>query len=460
MSPRRILRAFVAARTTVTLLCLVALLLLLNIVVPQRAVLGPERFEALIEGRGPIARFLLLDLGLSSLSTSPVFFLVLTLFFVNLALVLAVRVRPTWRRTRLPERSGKTVRGWARAKESFVEARPPDLGAAEVTRILRGFGFQVRRQEERSYWGVKHRTAPLGFLLFHLSFFLLCAGGLMLYSTRFVGVAILSEGQAFAGGYSEILRRPRIGGPPALRFVVEEIETEIDRGEPVHLGASFRLSRGLSSTVLESRVNHPAKWGTSSILVEQAGLAPILWFQDRQGFTLDRVVVPSRTRSLEPTTLEVAEDRYTIIVHPLGPQAPFPTRSERARTPLRLQVIENEVLVFDGELRQGEVADLASGRLVLEEVRYWVGVRVISERGGGVLSAGFLIGILGLVWRLLWYRREVIVSWDDENVSVVGRAEYFSHRFETELRQLVSMLAGESSGRPDGGTRNEGGEPV
>lgn len=460
MSFRRALRVFVSPRVTVGLLCLVALVLLLNVVVPQEAVLGPERFGVLIEGSGPVARFLLRDLGLSNLSTSPVFFVVFAVFFLNLGLVLAFRIGPTLRRTQLPERSGKTVRGWARSKESFVAPRSPGIGATEVTRILRGFGFQVRRQNERSYWGVKHRTAPLGFVLFHLSFFLLCAGGLMLYSTRFVGVAILSEGQEFAGEYSEILRRSRIGRVPALHFVVEEIETEIESGEPVHLSARFRFLQGLSSTVAESRVNHPAQWGRSSILVEQAGLAPILWLQDGDGFTLDRIVVPARTRSGEPTGLQVAEDRYTVLVYPLGSEVEFPVRSELARTALRLQVIEDEALVFDGELRQGEAADLGGSRLVLEEIRYWVGIRVVAERGGGVLTAGFVLGILGLVWRLLWYRREVIVSWDEENVRVVGRAEYFSHRFQSELRELLTMLTGEVSDEAAADARRANEEPV
>jgi cytochrome c biogenesis protein ResB len=455
MSLRRVVRAFVSARATVALLCLVALLLLLNVVIPQEAVLGPERFAALIEGSGPVARFFLLSLGLSALSTSPVFLAVLVLFFLNLGLVLATRIGPTWRRTKLPDRSGKKVRGWTRARESFVAPRPPDFDAAEVTRILRGLGFQVRRQEARSYWGVKHRTAPLGFLLFHLSFFLMCGGGLMLWATRFVGVATLSEGQEFTGEYSQVLRRPPIGRVPTLRLVAEEIETEVERGEPVHLSAQLRFRQGLSAITLESRVNHPAEWGTSSILVERAGLAPILWLQDENGFTLDRVVVPVQSRGGEPTALEVADERYTVILFPLSPGVDFPTRSERSRTPLRLQVIDGETLVFDGELRQGAAADLGAARLVLEEVRSWVGIRVVSERGGGLLSAGFVVGILGLIWRLMWYRREVIVEWDEREIRVVGRAEYFSHRFRTELRELSAMLGGRvetgAGLRPGGG---------
>ena len=88
----------------------------------------------------------------------------------------------------------------------------------------------------------------------------------------------------------------------------------------------------------------------------------------------------------------------------------------------------------------GEAGDLDGGRIVLEELRYWVGVRIVSERGGGLLAAGFTVGILGLIWRLLWYRREVAVTWDESEFRLVGRSEYFSDRFRRELDGIFKTL--------------------
>ena len=109
---------------------------------------------------------------------------------------------------------------------------------------------------------------------------------------------------------------------------------------------------------------------------------------------------------------------------------------------------EDEVL-FDGPLRPGEGTALEGGRLVLEELRYWVGVKVVSERGGGVLVAGFVAGIAGLVWRLLLHRREVALSWDDETLRVVGRSESYPSRFRDELVAIFDTLrAGGMDARP------------
>ena len=173
MRLKGLLRWFTSARVTVTLLVLLALLLLLNVALPQESVLGEERYERLLQESGRGARFVLDTLGLGHMSTSPVFLATLGLFFLNLTAVLLSRIGPTWRRIALRERSEEGLRAWARMEESLSGGLPGEWSPGRVAQVLRGFGFQVRRQGERTFWGVKHRTAPLGFLLFHLSFFLL-----------------------------------------------------------------------------------------------------------------------------------------------------------------------------------------------------------------------------------------------------------------------------------------------
>jgi hypothetical protein len=398
------------------LLCLLVLLLLLNITLPQEAVLGQERFAALVDNQ-PVKRFFLVTLGMGKMSVSPIFVAALGLFFLNLTAVLLARIGPTWRRIALRPRAEEGLKAWTRMEESFGGTLPETFGANLVARVLRGFGFQVRRVGDRTFWAVKHRTAPLGFLVFHFSFFLLCAGGVLLYYSRFVGVATLTEGQGFEGDYSQILRSPPTGSQPDLRFTVERIETRLERGEPVHLSATLR--------------------------VHQAGPAatlPALWIQDERGFTLDRVVVAAKTRSQEPTLVPMAEGRFSLIVSPLGPNAAFPSRDQLARTRLHFELLSEKESLWSGWLQPGEGASFEGGRLVLEELRYWVGVRVVSERGGGLLIAGFTAGIVGLIWRLLWYRREVAVTWDTSEFRLVGRSEYFSDRFRRELVGIFQTL--------------------
>lgn len=449
---RGLYRWFVSARVTVTLLCVLALLLLLNVVVPQATVLGEETIAAMAEGR-PLARLLLVDLGLSRLPTSPVFVATLVLFFLNLGVVMVSRIGPTLRRTAIRPRSEKGLAAWARLEESLSAPLPAGWDAGGCAKILRGFGYRVQRPGEHSLFGVKHRLAPVGFLFFHLSFFLLCAGGLLVYYTRFVGSVVLTEGQDFAGSYGRIERVSPLGSVPGLSFTLERVEPRFERGEPVHLGVRLRARRAGSTIPLESRVNHPARWGSSIVMVTGAGLSPVLWLQNRSGFTLDRVVAPIRGRGGEPTEIPLVGGVWVARVFPLPAGREFPERADLGSTPLRLTLTRESEVLFEGELTAGAAAEAGShGRLVLEDLRYWANIRVVSERGGGLLILGFVVGVVGLVWRLLWHRREVAVTWDSATLRLVGRAEYFSGGFRRQLESIRDELC-RGTADPRGGER-------
>lgn len=478
MTARRLWKAFTAPRTTVALLLALALLLLLNVVVPQEAVLGSAEFARLLAGH-PRAHFFLVTLGLGRLATSPLFVAVLGLFFLNLTAVLLSRLGPTLRRTRLRQRSERGLAAWARMEESLSAAPAGGWRPAWVVEALRGHGYRVRRVGENTFWGVKHRTAALGFLLFHLSFFLLCAGGVAIYLTRFVATAVVVEGQDFRGDYQQVLRHAPWAGPPPLAFTLRRVEPRFVDGEPVHLGATLVFSAPGEPVARRARVNDPAGWGATEILVQGAGLAPVLWLQDGRGFTVDRVAAAARTRvdpmagadGGERTEIPLAEGRLTAVIEPLSQEVPFPGRDELSATPITLRLVRTSAdggepaVLFDGTLRPGEGAVVAAtgdspgGRLVLEELRYWAALQIVRERGGGLLIAGFSAGILGLVWRLLLHRREVAVHWDGGELRLVGRSEYFSRRFRGELEALFSTLtAGDVVAPRDrrGGRRHEG----
>jgi hypothetical protein len=416
-------------------------------------VLGPARYAAVIERSGFWARFILETLGFGRMATSPIFLTVLGLFFLNLAAVLLARLKPTWHRVALKPRSEKGLRAWARMEETHTGPLPEDWSAGRLVNILRGYGYHVRRPGKETFWAVKHRTAPLGFLLFHLSFFLICAGGVAIYYTRFVGTAIVSEGQPFRGDYGAIVRAAPLGSPPSLDFTVREVEARMEDGQPVHLAASLFFQGAGGGVERWSRVNHPARWGATTILVERAGLAPVLWLQDARGFSLDRVAVPARTFATSTTEVELAGGEWKATVYPLLAGEPFPERRELAGTALDVELWRGDEEVFNGELHPGEAASFEGGRLVLEELRFWVGLRVIRERGGSLLIVGFTLGVIGLVWRLLWYRREIALTWEDGLFRLVGRSEYFSAPFEAELASLARMLRGTDApaGRAAGG---------
>ncbi len=446
MSAKQVFGMMTSLKTTAVLICLVGLMLFLNVLLPQASVLGIRAFGELVTGE-PWFYFFLVTLGLGNVPTSPLFVTTLVAFFLQLVLVLVDRAVPTWRRIRMHPRSKKGLVAWARMEEGLVGPLPENWSLAGGTMTRTGYGYRVKRFDERTLWGVKHRTAPLGFLLFHLSFFLLFAGGGLLYYTRFVGTAVLTEGQEFSDSYKQVLRKPPMGEAPSLKFTLESVDPRFEQNEPTHLGAVFRFQQAGSFFERQARVNHPVRWGATAILVQKAGLAPVFWLQDGRGFTLDRVAVAAATRGGEPTEVPMNGGRYLALIEPLSADRKFPSREELSAAPIRLRVFRAESgeeeptqegeLLFEGDLRPGEAASLGDGRLVLEEIRYWVGIQIVSERGGSLLVVGFLTAVVGLVWRLLLYRRELVLHWDDKVFRLVGRAESYSWRFQTDQLQTI-----------------------
>lgn len=439
---RRLWGLLASLRTTAWLLVLLSALLLLNVAVPQEAVLGAEAFSALAS-HGPWNRFFLVTLGLGHLSTSPVFLCALGLFFLNLLAVLADRTGPTLRQVRMRDMSEEQVRRQTAAPTALAVAPTEGWSTADALRLLRGHGFRAMRMGDSAAWGVKNRTAPLGFLLFHASFLLLCAGGALLYYTREVLTARLVEGQAFEAGWGRVVRAAPWTGPGPPAFELLEVRSRFEAGEPTDLSASVRFRYAGGAREATSRVNHPARLGNAALLVEQAGVAPELWLQDDEGFTVDRVSVAATTKGGEPTEVALAQGRFVAVLSPLWPGAGLPSREELAGLPLTLTLREGEAVLFEGTLLPGRSAAAGPLRLQLVRHRFWAGFRVVTERGGGLLISGFLLGVVGLLWRMLAFRREVFLSWEGGVLKAAGRGEFFPGRVRDELESIVRMAAEE-----------------
>lgn len=437
---RRVWQALTSARATVAVMLTLGALLLLNVVVPQEAVLGKQAVAQLAE-QSAAWRFLLHTLGLGRLSTSPLFLAALAAFFLNLALVLLDRAHGTWKRLRFLPPSEAQVRALAGAPSAISFPRPPGFSGERAHAVLQRLGYRTSSPGPSSVWALRHRTAVVGFPLFHLSFFVLFAGGVALYLTRFVTNVAAAEGQQFETTAGKVLRTPPFGAPGPQTLVVEEVHPRLEGGRPTQLGATLRRE-GLGEEAAQTAwINHPAEWGPLSVLVEDAGLAPVLWLQDERGYTVDRVVVLAISSANAPVKAQLGKEGLWAQVRPVSVGPEFPLREALARFPVDLELHQFDKLVWKGQLRAGEHARAGAWTLKLDELRYWVKLRLVHEHGGLLLVVGFLMAVVGLVWRMWWFRREVGVVWDDARVSLVAKVEYFPRAFRDELETLRGDLS-------------------
>lgn len=439
---RRAYQSATSARATMTILVMLAVLLTLNVVIPQEAIVGPMGV-ARAASRGPVSEFILVHMRLSRLSTSPLFLLTLAAFFLNLTVVLVERTRSTLKRLRSVVPNEAHLRTMAEADSAVRVPRPAGWDGSRAVEVLTRLGYTLSRPGPSSVWGVRHRTAVLGFPLFHLSFFVLLAGGVALYGSRYVEVAVVSEGQSFETTKGRVVRQPPWRTPSPLVLAVERVEVKLVDGRPVQLGATIRRLDGNDEPAQQAWVNHPAEWGPLSVLVEDVGLVPVFWLQDARGYTVDRVAVLARGGDKGPVRTPLGEGTLTAEVKPIRIGPDFPMREALASVPLEVVVREGDAVIFQGTLHAGEWTQLGDRVLRLQEVKYWVFLRAVDEYGGLLLVAGFLLGVVGLTWRMVWFRREVGVHWSDETIALVSRVEYYPRHFRDELEVIRGFLLGE-----------------
>lgn len=444
---RRAWKYATSTRLTMTILVVLGVLLLLNVVLPQVATVGPAAVDrAAREGR--VIHFLLVNMRLSQLSTSPLFLLTLGAFFLNLALVLVDRSHTMLLRLRFIPPTEAQVRSMAGAESALVFALPQRWSGERAVRVLARLGYQISRPGPSSVWGLRNRTAVLGFPLFHFSFFVLFAGGAALYATRYVTTLVVAEGQTFETTGGKIVRRPPRGIPPAQSFLLERVHARLEGGRPVQLGATLQRLGAGEEAVQEAWINHPAEWGSLSVLVERAGLAPVFWLQDERGYTQDIVAVLAVPGADAPSRTPLGDGALTVEVTPVVVGPDFPERDDLPTASISLTVRRGDETVYSGALRQGEFARVGTSSLKLQELRYWVYLRVVDEYGGLLLVLGFVFAVAGLTWRLLWFRREVGVLWDDTRLVLVCRVEYFPRQFREELEALHAFFLEETESSP------------
>lgn len=433
---RRLWAAAVSLRTTALLLVAVAVLLLLSVLLPQRSH-DPSAYAAAIRSGGA-ARFFLATLGLGNVATSGIFIVTMALFMANLAAVLMDRTGATLRRVRFGIPTPAQLEA-LRAGENVAEVDAPGLSEAEAAGLLTASGYRTVSVPGVGLWGIKHRFALLGFPLFHASFFILAAATLWLYLSRDVVNVVAAEGQTIRSSQGTVLRRAPGEPAPEIALRVDRVDVKLERGFPTDLSAQVEIDGGGPARL--ARVNHPATWDDLTVLVDRAGIAPVLWVVDGRGYTRDRVVVASASAGGRPTRVSLGSTGLEAVVDQVVVGKSFPERSALARMPVQLRLRSGGATVFDGSLRPGQSTTLGDLSVRLEEVRYWVGLRLVRERGGGLLIVGFVLAVAGIIWRMVWSRREVALIWSGTRITVAVRGEFFASRAHEECEQLARLLA-------------------
>lgn len=432
-------------RLTITLIISLGVIFLLGLWIPQKGIIDYEAYRQWKANVPTLVAFIE-AMGLMEIYRAPLTLALWGCFFINLSLVMWQRIPVVRRRIALPDPLPDPL-GTSFPHHAAIELSGP-VTIDAVSRVLGKAGYACHGTTGRFY-AVKNRLSPVATLLFHLSFFLMLMGGVISVYTRFVGTVDLAEGEVFNGELERYTGKPslpRFGSPPALRLVVRKVTPLIEGQTPTGLRVTLEDDRYQRQTI---DINKPYRRGDISFVVKDLGLAPLIIMRDASGREMDGAFV-------KLNVLRGKEDGFRMGGYTFRARF-FPdhvlvngedqTRSEEFRNPVLAIMAEQ-----GGRRTVQRVPYLAGTRLPIDGVTlelsrlsYWVRFTVVREQGVWLVYAGFLIACGALLWRLVWYRRELagaVTQAPDGSTTmhIAFRSEFYRALAEEEFDMLKGRI--------------------
>jgi hypothetical protein len=363
------------------------------------------------------------------------------LFFANLIICEIKWVPVALKRCRKPK-PPETEMDLERFRHKIAVSREPSA-VNRLEKYLRRRGYKIQWSEEKNsslltphssliFHAYRGRLSPLGNLLFHAGFLFLLTGayaGVFNSSDRSF---MLMEGEDLADS--------------TVSFRVEKITPRYweDKLLFTDLKADVRYPEkgAVESGVV--RMAQPLSIGGSKVSINGIGFAPMYLLKDKNEVELDIGYV--RMNIFPPGT----EDHFQIPGYPHQIFVSFYPDYEmrdgrmasRSMNPVNpayyVKVFRNKVPSYGGILKPGEEAYFEGLKLSFPEFKYWGQFRIVKNPGFIYIWIAFVLFGTGLVWRLLFYRREIAVVREGDALYLYGNSDYYHGLFEDRLKTLGS----------------------
>lgn len=437
-------------RFTILLICLLGLIFAIGLWIPQQRLLKTIYLEW--QKNSPALVAYLDMFGLTTIYTSPITLTLWFLFFLNLSLVLWQRWPVVKSRIALSDAKiadPATVGGYP-----FRRSFPLQAGSdgKDVIELLKKSGFTVLGNPA-GFYGLKNRFAPIAFMLFHLSFFLILLGGLVSVYTEFIGYLDLAQGESFQGELnryndSPVPKMPVYGSPPNASFTIKSIVPHVTRNTPTGISVQVVDSQGQSHEV---DINRPYKTEQTSFVFKHLGVSPLFVVKDPAGKELGGAYIKLDVLQRKPDRFVLGGFEFTATFYPdfvmeAGKRA---TRSMEFNNPVFFISAQRDgKKVGEGIVKKSGSLEFNGYHLEMRDMPFWVRFYVVKQRGLAILYSGFALATIGVIWRLLFYRREIVGAVREQDgascLVIAGRSEYYKSLAEDEFNKLFEGIAGKS----------------
>ena len=444
----KLIKYLSSLRFTILLISLLGLVFALGLWVPQKSLL--KSIYLIWQKKSPGLVAFLDALGLTTIYTSPITITLWLLFFLNLSLVLWQRIPLVKSRIAISEAkiADPMNAGGYPFRRSYP--LPADLDGDEVLGLLRKKSYTVLG-DTSGFIGVKNRLAPVAFMLFHLSFFLILLGGLISVYTEFVGYLDLAQGESFDGNInrynkSPYPKMPAIGAPPDVSFTVKSIVPRVVHNTPTGISVLLVDNEGHTHDV---DINRPFSTGHTSFVFKHLGVSPLFVLKDGSGKEIEGSYVKLDVLQRRPDRFAMDAFSFTATFYPdfVMEDGKRASRTMEFNNPFFFISVEKAgKKIAEGLVPEHGSLDFDGYRLEMREMPFWVRFYVVKQRGLSILYAGFAIATIGVIWRLLFYRREILGAVREQDgvrsLVVAGRSEYYKSLAEDEFDKMFGEITG------------------
>ena len=311
--------------------------------------------------------------GLTTIYTSPITIALWSLFFLNLALVLWQRMPVVRHRIALSE--SNIIDPEKAAGYPFKKAfpLPAELDGATLLARLGKRRYRVLG-DASGFYAVQNRLAPVAFLLFHVSFYLILLGGMISIYTEFIGYVDLAQGEHFQGeldryNATPAVHMPAFGSAPQVSLSVTSIKPSVVFNTPTSI--SVQLLDGEQQTH-DVGINTPYSTGPTSFVFKHLGMAPHFVLRDAAGKEVDNALVKLDVLRMAPDKFDLGGYRFTATFYPdfVMEKGLRASRSREFNNPVFFIVAEKDgKKVGEGLVPKNGTLQFGGNRLEMKELR-------------------------------------------------------------------------------------------
>ena len=368
---------------------------------------------------------------------------------VSLVMSLFFRIRTEFRRNN-------------RQENSIAHIKSMNIPSTEIGQLLQNRGYQISTEENSNsmiFRGTKGKSGILGSLLFHTSILLILGGILVSKYASFQGSVALTEGQEFHAATNRYGIEQRgsyyYGDPSKISLRLLKIESDYS------VNGATTVASVVQDLSVSNNAELPIYINNGLILADmtvhqgtEIGFSPLLDIRRADG----ELIYEGYTRianlkmdgnEIHRDFLELPEEKLRIELE-FFPDAVYRNgavvnRSTILNNPLlRVILKRNGQQLFDYFLSPGELKSADGFSVGFRDVRRWSQLDISDDPGATLLLLGSLFGVIGLSLRLLYVRREIVVTIGPQNGTmpfrVTGSSEKYPATFKEELASLRSKI--------------------